>query len=283
MAKVTRPELIAAGEGHDWPLAFLRRQFFAVLDQEAPEVREDLRDSVLPVFREAVDALVARARREAAATGDTTLPAWWPAVHEEPWDIASSDNASSWYTAAVDLALPEVGELRAALDGWATRWRLHADWITDTTIRTMLYWHRVPDQVGEEWQPLLPGWPGALHVGDPPFEFHANWEPTIEERSGAKRRITEQFHAELKTFLDGVEARASERGFVAAGRSEAKDEHMHWLVRYQALGQKFTEIAATITPADPEASRKTVSLGVQRASDLVGLPLRERDRGAIDS
>ena len=44
------PERVHGTVTEDWPLAFARWEFLSIVDEEAPEVVEDLRQQVFPLF-----------------------------------------------------------------------------------------------------------------------------------------------------------------------------------------------------------------------------------------
>ncbi len=71
------------------------------------------------------------------------------------------------------------------------------------------------------------------------------------------------------------------------GRLQKKkklEEHMRWLVKYQTSDISFTKLAEVLGLAEPEQQgRKTVTDGVTKAAELIGLTLREADRGGRPS
>ena len=97
--------------------------------------------------------------------------------------------------------------------------------------------------------------------------------------ASAHNRLMAYCKGQVEAFLDRCLELADERGFEPPKhRPRTPSEHLRWLVRYQVVGQDFTEIAAD----DPEhKGRKAVSNVVKQAAALIGLaPLREPSKGA---
>jgi hypothetical protein len=161
---------------------------------------------------------------------------------------------------------------RKALQQWAERWHLEADWCLDTAMRTLRVWAVQP-----AGSPLLGEWDyPAVSYFTPsvqPFSFtHPGWEPSagFTTRAEAAQAMRVIFEAELSTYLDDMEAAA-----VAIGMQRSPEkrnpEHFMWLARYQVEGHSYHHLAKNVVYRD----RKSVAEGVQQVAGAIGLPLRE--------
>lgn len=210
----------------------VRCAFLQTLDKIEPHCLRDLR-AVFDKLREAV----------AAALGsDLRLSAGWP--H------------------------PLVVE-------WARRYNLTdgkepAPWVLDVAALTLRKWYLLS---------LLPGWVGTENVGwaYPSFtpsysEFRTvlieeherriggkyRFNPEMERRDDARRRIPARYHAEIDRILN----LARERGGVES-EWKCEPEHFKWLVRYFVgeNGKRYSEAELAQRPgalASPFAVHKAI-------------------------
>ena len=85
------------------------------------------------------------------------------------------------------------------------------------------------------------------------------------------------------SFSINVSALRGERLFEAPpSQPRELERNLRWTIRFQVLGENFTEIARHDSMPDPEGSdRRTISYAAEKTAQLIGLHLRERDLGAI--
>jgi hypothetical protein len=263
------PEFVYPTPYQDWTLAWARSEFLGILGEEAPETREDLRARVSPTLQSAWK-LVPLVLFDSQTIGQEEV-------------VRSTPEAVQWFYSARDKSDPRVMPLALELGAWMSTHNLAADWILDSALRTLLAW-----RLGAEWLEaheliaLWPAWRGALGKDEQRLQIEGGWEPTIESRASARRRLLAHAKSEIDSFLENGIRLAQQRGFVRPAASRCPSEHLRWLVRYQVVGQTFTEIARDDGHIDPEDSgRKAVAFGAKQAAALVGLPLREPDGGAV--
>ena len=116
------PEVVHKSVAQNWPLAFARFEFLHLLDEEEPEVRNELHEKVFPLFPAAL--------RKA--------PDNLPAIYER--DLQSNAEAVAWFYKAHREGRPAAGKLFSALHDWAESYHLAVDWIADAALRTMIAW-----------------------------------------------------------------------------------------------------------------------------------------------
>ena len=110
------------------------------------------------------------------------------------------------------------------------------------------------------------------HQQLPPF-LRLNWDPAIERRAVAKKRVLAELAEIVEMRLKQLEAAALEKGYRYSGKSKGgyrKDPtHTVWLVRRQVLGESYATIAKA-SGSTPAAVRKAVS----ELAKAIELPLR---------
>jgi hypothetical protein len=262
------PEAVHPSPYQDWPLAFARDEFLSILDTVAPKVHQVLRESVLPLLGPALEA----------------APAGLLDLDEEA--LRGGPEAIIWFMQARDAGHAACIELDKALWAWAQRHHLDAEWVVDAALRTLIAYQQDPIRLDTPaWFSLWPAWRSALSEAEQYFQMegipHA-WDPTVESSARARERFRAMAIKQFDEFLAQRRQLAEARGFGRPPQRKAPSQHLRWLVRRQVLGENYTEIAEADRRADPQvAGRKVVRNGVHQAAKLIGLNLRERDRGAL--
>jgi len=128
-----------------------------------------------------------------------------------------------------------------------------------------------PLDLGAAGGPLPDGLP---RVFAPPT---IEWSPDLS-RERFRRHAHAVLRAALVAFLDDAEAAIRDAGILHA--TDTRDEHARWLVRYQVLGESFTDIARSLPGhRDPRRARQTVHNGVDAVAERLRLELRAPARG----
>lgn len=123
--------------------------------------------------------------------------------------------------------------------------------------------------------------PGVLGQCDFPFQLELRgWMPSAETIEGAEKRILSEFSAQLRLAVSGWKARQehldSERHFRERERSAVRN--LEWLAWKQA--NRWATVRAI--SEDSRWSEDTVSRGLRKAADLIGLPhirIRQAPKG----
>lgn len=112
------------------------------------------------------------------------------------------------------------------------------------------------------------------------------WNPRLEPRLAYEKRARVDFEFGLELYLDGVAEKAKKNGIEISYEPHGlrdgfvPNAAIH-LVRYQMLGENFTQIALASTEEGgyEDFSSQAVGDGVQRFAKLVGVPLRSKNKG----
>lgn len=273
--------LIEPGNSENWLRALWRLRFLYLLDEEAPEVKRELKSELWPLLRDAVESLFRRVSDLPAVFGVSEISD----AADRSFSLAALPYAFNWFNDARKAKRPEVAQLIEALAAWQQRHNLTESWVEETAIRTLVGWALWPPSAdGGEWHCFRPAFPGASHGTELRLAVEIAWDPVTEPRTDARQRLLDELSAlcreQVESFLDSVEDAVRERGLEDVPHHPQGQRHLRWLVRYQVDGEGFTEIAGEDLPADPKGSgRKTVASGVRQAAKLVGLTLRAPARG----
>jgi hypothetical protein len=179
-------------------------------------------------------------------------------AHREATPLAR--RAWQWHSTAADL--------RSALDGWAKRWNLDAEWCRETALRTLAEWE-MPWE-GERqlsWSPRHSGWMQAEPVPGP-----APWTPGGGRSPSAVRRELRKWY-ELQLGHLAAQERAAKAEMLPIERPRFSRAAYLQAVRYQVLGKPFNQIGRGAR--DP----KPISVSVRSILRLIGIPARTPDRG----
>jgi hypothetical protein len=165
-----------------------------------------------------------------------------------------------------------------AAAAWCRRSHLEAEdgWTGRLAIRIAIRWALDPEAFAARELVLVGLGNSQPRVARPeelePFTFPRR-DVLVESRGAWVRRA-------WKAIQD--EADAADRAARAAGFRLGKRRagRIDWFVRYQVLGEGFTELAREARLRNPAASgRKTVAAAVRVASELLWIPLRRARPG----
>lgn len=181
---------------------------------------------------------------------------------------------------------PRAAALRDALSTWQQRWKLTPRWCRERVVQAMAFWSRHPTRprrlarvAGSFW------WRPAVDSVRREFVFEVSdrgWEPTVERRAAAEKRIRRGFERHLRAYLDELEAFVRSRGLLEAPRKQ-EPHHFTWLARHVVLGETYAAIAAT---AGARTTVAAVKQAIGSLARFIDLPLRGkagRPRGARDT
>ena len=209
--------------------------------------------------------------------------------------------------------------LRCSLLTWARIWNLEADWVFDNACWTLEMWSQFPDMRERlEWMSGGTGWmrlsdedikdvvpPSGLRSWTPDTEFQVSYEQYA--RNEIEQHINQdQFFSNVKASLkiDFIEAKMAEvisycervlevyfSQKDSSGRSiwklaEKRDDfprNLKWTIRFQILGESFSQIAN-----EEDKAVSTIKRAIEDILDLLDLPKRKdakpgRRRGSKES
>lgn len=197
---------------------------------------------------------------------------------EDPADWQTVSTASDVKAEAV--LYPELLPLRDALDTWSKTHHLHEPWVQERALRTLAGWQEWPqvfDNLPLEFHGVGGAWLDPVSNAERVFSFeHAGWVPTVTTRRSAEAAIRADFEHKLRDYLDAIETRVvAAGGFTNPNPRPSLEQHLEWLVRYQVCDQNFSQVGRSV-----HIAARTVTDEVKKAATLVGIDLRQAQRGA---
>jgi hypothetical protein len=196
---------------------------------------------------------------------------------------------------------------------WAVRWDVGDWWCVLVAGKTVLNWceeqfrqdverlkeelEREPDHRSESYATFA--WSAQCSIGPVDWSHYNSvdyfalaadeklitfpdfdWEPQMELRLEAEKRIEGDLRRLLASQLDRIEDAAARAGLERAPRKDSGDVHFWWLARWQVGHESYARIAKDpgIDRSDgltPEAVRHAIIA----AASLIGLTRRKPDRG----
>jgi len=263
----TNPPTLARGEytsfdpvrGITTQTAAARRLLMETARQVCPEFFERLRDDVYPKF--------ARLVRERDRQPDPPFwldrrPYWEPGWRFETWRIISDR----------DHAL--TPDLRV----WARSFNADEDWILEGALQTLWLWQKYPNlRESLDIKGFFPPPGGDVVISGEEAEFKfqdRGWQPQLEKWAVWRDRILERFEKELSAHKGKLCTLTEKRGAVRAYSPQGVDS-FEWLALYQWKGQTLEQILNRYRMA---ADKTTIWHGIDKASRLAGIQLRQRSR-----
>lgn len=261
----------------DKPRLYAQFEFLRIVEEAAPFVLADLAESVRPAYEEL------RQR------------------------VSDSELLNLRSLSLRKLARSQARKYKSsaiALQRWASRHFMNADWILDSALRTLFHWTGArlspPLQFDRNWDSgsVQPEW----NV-EPICISSQGWDIANESKASFVRRINQQFRQYLTGgpnstgYIQSNEHRAIESGWEKtpeirkSGRGGDVLRHFEWLVQWQVLGMSSTDIAAKYKLAErprkavklsdaklrrQKAAYRTVHDGISKAAHLIDLPLRAK-------
>jgi hypothetical protein len=178
------------------------------------------------------------------------------------------------------LPLRDPIQVGHGVEKWLRKWNLDHSWMFLMGMRGVVHIAK-NDSWPESWLRTQIYCPPETAEAD-----HLNLAAISVPSPRASTRAAAWALAVDKVLEEMAEAWARDadaayaQGYERVVKRPSLGEHVSWLVRYQLLGETFTDIARRERPADAENSgRKSVTEAVRRAASLVGLTLRAPDRG----
>lgn len=253
-----------------------RVRFLAAFERLVPEALEELRDTVLPVFRElCLGGIREEKRRPRTQWGiKTTI------VLPPPWFL-SRFQEGDWEGARVS-SLPGAADLRDAVLAWAAEYHREEPWFLDVALGTLRSWNGLPESPNTEGVAN-----GDLHFRLPPpadlaelvpflFEYeHEAWVPHwtswTEYKEEVDSNLLSAFHQALNEYRKARETAVDEDLEPSpeirprAGRSE--DRAFEWIVLHRVRRLTYAEIAETTGRLEA----RSVAHQVRKYCKLIGL------------
>ncbi|MCO5221282.1 MAG: hypothetical protein M9947_06815 [Thermomicrobiales bacterium] len=108
-------------------------------------------------------------------------------------------------------------------------------------------------------------WPGDADIGE--------FDPRADTEDQAVARILPVLERRLRYGLQGIKSQ-DRAGDTVPTRALPSRHHFEWTVRYQVLGETIRHIAES-----DDIEQKTVSTNIRKVAELIGLTLRQPDKG----
>lgn len=235
----------------------VRTIFLELVERLAPQVFDELREAVLPVYR--------RARPRLSLPfyeGERVVNGWSTLKSPFRVTIAGFEQPEE----------PERAELVAALQRWASKYHLAENWVFDRALTALdaWDWEEPSSTVGLRIRMGLFPVPRAV----PPVEMSLpGWDPTTETRASYQRRVQRVFVDKLREHVDAGEAEASANGWRRVGGRQSGDATLErrfkLLVRWQVQRWSYEQVAK-----ESRMTRPNVRTELVLAASHIGLPLR---------
>ncbi len=243
----------------DQPRQHLRWCFLECLEALVPEVLEDLRKTVLPIY--------GCAKTET----EDGLPLYpWVDVRER-WERVDS------------ATHPLTYQLGFALAAWAQRHHLSDNWLLEVALSTANRWdEQQQGSASTREDPHEPtGFVRPLSVGVNTFAStftftHDGWVPTWETRANYIAGLQKALEEALRAHLDSRETEARNRGLKRSSSKREVDRDLDWLIRWQVQGWTWTRIQRE---SRVRVSRSTIRDSVGHMANELGLTLRHGQSG----
>lgn len=210
-----------------------QKLFLAALKTEVPQVLEDLRDTIFPIYRglpaTAKSRSTLRTLQQMRNSRGFVLRGEEPDLEEIPLpDILISAGLDS-----LGAVYPSVAAFRAALTAWADRWHVNEVWILDAALSTLYRWEQRSDTLeAREWASQYTT-PEVYTTSDEArFTFmHGGWVPEMEPWSTYQESVQVRFKEALKQYEKKMKELPSVRRLTA--RVEVRNpDHFAFLARY---------------------------------------------------
>jgi hypothetical protein len=256
---------------HRYPGA-VRREFFDLVERLAPHVRQDLRDAVMPVYRDLLNEMRAANRID---WDPERLPLPFKPCEDYDETLAVEFlGLDAWFWKALEAADPLVEPLREALEKWADRHWINTRWVLNTALITLSAWAMQPKMQEPAWYVDDQYWgpDAALGADQIVVELPGVGELGKWTRETFRKEIVTDVEKAIDEHFDGIERVARERN-IPSTQEGAKTEHVEWLVQRQVLGESIESIRKGASRTWP-----TVQEAIDGLGTYLQLPEREPAR-----
>ncbi len=270
------PEIFVVEEARD--------VFFGAVRKVCPEAFRDLRDNVLPVYREWFDGLD-------AATRASAVPRNMQLVTQSAPGVAGAVKAwlARWHLeGVVEAREPEAEEQSPpgphngkepgakSWTGYGDQWeqvaQARALWPANWVLGTLAAW-KDSSGAARLFATDPPGIPRTVFFSGttaPPVKVQFEIPPWsgMEEIERFRMRV----HAGADEWTDSYlgSRRAALERFMTKAPGKHGQDHFEWLALYQVCGRTEDEISSLVQVS----GRSTVSRGIHSAAKLIGLVVR---------
>jgi hypothetical protein len=200
---------------------------------------------------------------------------------EEVWPIylealATCDRIINYRQLAED---PSCVPLNEALNSWAAKYNLDADWCKDTALRAFEYWGTAPEDYDTDyWEGG--GWTDVpMEIGDSPdfaersFTFSHSIDGLIwSTREQIVSELRSEFERVVSDYVNHLENVLRDAGHTISPKKRSAD-HFIWFIRYQVQKKSQNKIVQEFNQ-----DRTTVRDGIHSIAELIKLPLRPTSR-----
>ncbi|MDP9469936.1 MAG: hypothetical protein M3Q71_04600 [Chloroflexota bacterium] len=270
---------LLAYEPEDRPFSRADAQvwFLEAAAEVQPQILDDLAGEPLQVYKEVLRVRLDSARDFLPSDpGDLKdYAATWEAVdYMDRW-ATWEDFLSELHTFIQRGWDIDHGSLKVSIERWAGRWNLgEVDWVKTTGLRTLAAWAVVPS-MPRGWRHGETPVVDVIQPEKHPFQLMTQgWDPTLETRDQAKRRIRRAFEERLAAHLEEIEGQVPVSGFVLTPTKRGGDDHWRWLAQQVILRWTYERIADEAgNQREDTLDIASVYQAVSKAAALAGLPL----------
>ena len=262
-----------------------RDYFLEVVKKLSPDVLTDLSKKPFDCYRKTglhFDAMAHEERLKHLNTYDKIREMARLRTHHE-WN--SPDWRRIFEVEEITYDEP-MGALQNSIFEWSRKWNLDAVWCRERAYHTLDFWCSFPELPENLVWNYEPAWEtiAAFRQGEhPSFIFESKTlYPRVGMRAEVERRLTEEFRAQLKAFLDKREKMAKDAGLNPV-RKKREDMHFVWLISFQVKEMSYERILARYFPNEYATAKrdgcisertKRIRKAVNEVSRLIGLSLR---------
>jgi hypothetical protein len=246
-----RPNILVIESEYDQDPTRYRRRFLRALRETTPEVMEALRDDLLPLYTSS-----------ALFRAVSAMFAW---VEGEP--------------KAQPATPAQIEAFKRALNQWAEKFGLRDQWLLEVAVRTLNHWRKKSDALGAlSWAELPIAHP-PLPLEDREIEFRdTGWRVEAEGWSEFASRTNAAFKQHLTSYKETIRRGMRELG-LPLPPDIRNPEHYTWLALYQTRRYSPAGIAELLNRDQKTLLENTVLKAVTSTAGLVGLTLRQPQKG----
>jgi len=208
---------------------------------------------------------------------------------------------SIFHATILDLVLGEELRLfRTQLREWAKRHHLDAEWLLRAVTRNFTTWWTIELGGQPSGPDDGPAWNNAVNIFYPwlgedvdqfvgvfktpttkPVRmlFELEWDPRRETRQLVRAQAMTELSRMLDDALDHIAATSRASGDLPVPVRKHLTLHLAWLIRWQVLGQSYSQIASSRSNSDKSVTPQAISKAVLSLAQLVELPARPVQTG----
>jgi len=245
-----------------------RYHFLSVLDEECPEAREELAETVRAVYKSMFDA-------------PDVHPDGAPIQRKAPNrpDVYENEAFMDWMTRTGPEFEDAADPFSLALKSWRDKFNLRAPWLLEAGIRTI--WAL---EAGLDWEGRLPweirSWEILRELttdDDLQFQFSHKFKfgSSFFTHEAMKEEIGREFNKAVNAWFQNLGEMMKQHGYEKNLRWDDPDRDIRWLVRFQCGDEEY----AVIAEGQKEVTADVVRKAVEQAAEFLDIKRRKALRG----